>query len=312
MTEIVDFKPPRPLKTSVLFLVFNRLDTTVEVFEEIRKAKPPKLYIASDGARPDKEGESENVKTVREYILNNVDWVCEVKTLFRKQNLGCKYAVSSAIDWFFKNEEQGIILEDDCVPSQSFFWFCEELLKKYKDDNSIYMISGDSRGSESFDMKEDYGFCKYPMVWGWASWSRVWNNYDVEISDYPNHKHNVLKSISSFDKTVRFWEKAFDKVFKKQIDTWDYQFSYLFLKNKAKCIVPNVNLITNIGFRQDATHTFNKNSVAANRIRKNINFPLKHETSLQSEIMINKYYDVNEFSNTSFIQRLINKFSNLF
>ena len=115
------FIPKKPLETAVLFLVFNRLDTTKQVFEAIRKAKPPRLYIAADGPRESKEGEAEKVKAVREYVMSNINWDCEVKTLFRDKNLGCKYAVSGAIDWFFENEEMGIILEDDCLPSQSFF-----------------------------------------------------------------------------------------------------------------------------------------------------------------------------------------------
>ena len=117
------FTPPQPLNTAVLFLVFNRLDTTKQVFEAIREAKPPRLYIAADGARETKAGEAEKVTAVRDFILKNIDWECDIKTLFREENLGCKYAVSGAIDWFFDNEEMGIILEDDCLPSQSFFGF---------------------------------------------------------------------------------------------------------------------------------------------------------------------------------------------
>ena len=137
-----------PLITPVLFIVFNRLDKTRQVFEAIRQARPPFLYIASDGARFNKEGELEKVQAVRDFIIQNIDWKCEVKTLFRKKNLGCKYAVSGAISWFFNNVDQGIILEDDCLPSKSFFWYCEELLEKYKHDNSIYLISGETHNSE--------------------------------------------------------------------------------------------------------------------------------------------------------------------
>ena len=127
-----NFTPPHPLNTAVLFLVFSRLDTTKQVFESIRQAKPPRLYIAADGAREVKEGEAEKVKAVRDYITSNIDWECEVKTLFREQNFGCKMAVSGAIDWFFQNEEMGIILEDDCLPSQSFFGFVRIYLKSIK------------------------------------------------------------------------------------------------------------------------------------------------------------------------------------
>ena len=153
-----EFIPPYPLKTAVLFLIFNRLDTTKQVFEEIRKAKPPRLYIAADGPRENKEGEKEKVGAVRKYVLENIDWNCEVKTLFRDKNLGCGKAVSQAITWFFENEEMGIILEDDCLPSQSFFWFCEKLLKKYNKEKRIMLITGTSYLFNEIERKEDYFF----------------------------------------------------------------------------------------------------------------------------------------------------------
>ncbi len=133
------------MNTPILFLTFNRLEETKQVFNEIKKYGPSKLYLASDGPRKNKEGEREIVKKIREYILDNITWPCKVKILFRHKNLGCKYAVSSAIDWFFKNERRGIILEDDCLPSQSFFRFCEEMLTKYKNDREIMQISGTGR-----------------------------------------------------------------------------------------------------------------------------------------------------------------------
>lgn len=311
MTTPQPFTPPHPLNTAVLFLVFNRLDTTKKVFEAIRQAKPPRLYIAADGAREAKVGEDEKVQAVRNYVMENIDWDCEVKTLFREKNLGCKYAVSSAITWFFEQEEQGIILEDDCLPSQSFFWYCEELLNKYKNDETVYLISGDARGPESFGMKEDYGFCKYPMIWGWASWARVWKNYDPEILDWPKVRDTLPASISTYKPTIRFWKKTFEQLYKKGIDTWDFQFSYLLLRNGGKCIVPRLNLISNVGFGADATHTFSPESEAANRMRFEIKIPLEHKPSIFSEEMINNFYDRSEFSSKSFVVRIINKLSRL-
>ena len=223
MSQNMSFIAPQPLATAVLFLVFNRLDTTKKVFNAIKQAKPPRLYIASDGARSNKEGEYEKVQIVRDYIIKNIDWECEIYTLFRKENLGCKYAVSGAITWFFETEEQGIILEDDCLPSHSFFWYCESLLNRYKNDDSVYLISGDSRASESFGMVEDYAFCKYPMIWGWASWKRVWDNYDLELKDWPNQRDVLPKKISSHGPTIKFWKNIFDRMYNKEIDTWDHQ-----------------------------------------------------------------------------------------
>ncbi|ELP5730591.1 hypothetical protein QTV44_003878 [Vibrio vulnificus] len=309
MNRSPQFIPSHPLNTAVLFLVFNRLDTTKQVFEAIRKAKPPRLYIAADGARENKEGEAEKVQAVRDFILQSIDWECDVKTLFRDKNIGCKYAVSGAITWFFDNEEQGIILEDDCLPSQSFFWYCEELLQKYKDDDRIFLVSGDSRGAESFGMEEDYGFCKYSLIWGWASWARAWKRYDPELEDWPSKRHILPKKVSRHKATARFWSATFEKLHNKEIDTWDYQFCYLLLKNEGKCIVPKVNLISNIGFGFDATHTFDSNSANANREKKEINIPLTHVYNVESEKRINDFYDKNDFYLNHFIVRVINKFS---
>jgi len=306
MSEVTQYQSSSSLNTSVLFLVFNRLDTTIQVFQAIRQAKPPRLYIAADGARTNKEGEAENVSAVRDYIMKNIDWNCEIKTLFRDENIGCKYAVSSAITWFFENEEQGIIIEDDCLPSQSFFWYCEELLERYSNDKSIYLISSDSRGPESFGMKEDYGFCKYPLIWGWASWASAWEDYDPELEDWPLQKKVLPASISANKPTVKFWEKIFQKLYNKKIDTWDYQLSYLLLKNKGKCIVPKVNLVSNIGFGLEATHTMDDESPNANRKLDEIKVPLHHSPNPESERKINQYFDA-EFSSKSYIARFINK-----
>jgi len=251
---IVDkFVPPHPLKTPVHFLIFNRLDTTKQVFEAIRKAEPPRLYIASDGPRENKEGEKEKVEAIRKYVLEHIDWDCEVKTLFRDKNLGCGKAVSQAITWFFENEEMGIILEDDCLPSQSFFWFCEELLERYKDDERIGNIGccnlqkGIKRGNA------DYYFSIYNHVWGWASWANRWKEYDFNLEKFQND--NFLNNIHQNYKAKKYWSNIFKKMKNKEIDTWDYQWTFTMWKNNWLAITPNVNLISNIGFGGDGTHT---------------------------------------------------------
>lgn len=158
----------KPLKTAVLFLVFNRPETTKTVFEAIRKAKPKRLYIAADGPRKHREGENEKVSSVRQ-IVTYVDWPCDVKTLFRDENLGCKSAVSGAITWFFNHEEEGIILEDDCLPHPDFFPFCESLLKRYANDERIWVITGNNFQNGIQRGEASYYFSRYNHVWGWAS-----------------------------------------------------------------------------------------------------------------------------------------------
>lgn len=255
-----NFTPPHPLKTAVLFLVFNRLDTTKQVFEAIRQAKPPRLYVAADGARAAKEGEAEKVKAVREYIISNIDWECEVKTLFREQNYGCKMAVSGAIDWFFENEEMGIILEDDCLPSQSFFWFCEELLERYKNDIEVGQISGDNfqKGNKRGDA--DYYFSIYNHIWGWASWADRWKNYDVELDNINNTK--FIEKMLDDKNTRKYWLSTFETMKAKKIDTWDYQWTFTLWNNRQLTVLPNTNLVENVGFGAEATHTTGESEFA--------------------------------------------------
>ncbi len=306
------FVPPSPLQTAVLFLVFNRPDTTKQVFEAIRQARPSRLYVAADGAREGKPGEAELVEQVRQ-IATEVDWPCEVKTFFRDKNLGCKYAVSSAISWFFENEEQGIILEDDCLPVQSFFWYCEELLNKYKDDENIYLISGDARGSEAIGMQGDYGFCKYPLIWGWASWSHAWSKYDVSLSDWQRvSKESVINNFTDHGPAKKFWFKTFSEVCSGNIDTWDYQLVYTLCINQGKCIVPKLNLISNIGFGNNATHTFDIASKDFNRKTFDLRLPLNHNPSSGDEVNINRYFDKNLFFQMTIFERVVKKIGDYF
>ena len=248
------------LKTSVLFLVFNRPDTTVQVFEKIREAKPPKLYLASDGPRENYEGDKEKVKKVRE-IVTMVDWPCEVRTLFRDTNLGCKKGVSSALNWFFEFEEQGIILEDDCVPSIEFFFFCENLLDYYSKDVRVSVISGDNFQNNQWRGDGSYYFSKYPHCWGWATWKRSWQNFDYDISFWPKWS-NSDTWINIMPKKIerKYWQGIFNQVFAKQIDSWAYPWTASLWYKGGLTAIPNANLVSNIGFAEDATHTISKNS----------------------------------------------------
>ena len=246
------------LKIAVLFLVFNRPDTTRQVFEAIRKVKPPRLYVAADGPREGKLDEIERVKEVRK-IATAVDWPCEVKTLLRDKNLGCKRGVSSAITWFFEQEEQGIILEDDCLPHLDFFSFCENLLDRYFSDERIFAITGNNfqKGKQRGDAS--YYFSKYVHIWGWATWRRAWRHYDVDINFWPKWKTSDAWTKYKFDKIERrYWQKIFDRCYSGQIDTWDYQWVASIWYKNGLTVTPNVNLVSNIGHQLDATHTRNK------------------------------------------------------
>jgi hypothetical protein len=243
MSEV--FIPCTPLQTAVLFLVFNRPDTTKKVFEAIRRAKPPRLYVAADGARSGREVEVELVEKVRQ-IATAVDWPCEVKTLFREKNIGCKMAVSGGIDWFFQNEEQGIILEDDCLPNDDFFRFCEEMLDRYRHDASIGMISGFNPLGPGL-VSNEYFASRNSSIWGWATWRNRWEHYDVDMADWHIQavKQKLRESLSF--KTFLYYRRCFDLVVSKSLNTWDYQWAFCLMCREYKSIKPLANLIKNIG-----------------------------------------------------------------
>lgn len=307
MGVVNEFVPPYPLKTPVLFLIFNRLDTTKQVFEAIKQAMPPRLYVAADGPRENKEGEAEKVKAVRDYVMNGIDWDCEVKTLFRDKNLGCGKAVSDAITWFFENEEMGIILEDDCLPSQSFFWFCEELLERYKDDERIFLISGYNNQNRWKDNKYDYFFSHFGGIWGWGSWRRAWKYFDLEMHDIDDFiQENNFENLFGCKPGKIRREMIYDNIIIKKIDTWDYQWAYARHKNSGLACVPTKSLIENIGFGPDATHTFGENN--DNVIKHEINFPLR----LNSFIVPDRRYDELFLRQSSFFLRVKNKLKRVF
>lgn len=250
-------------KSPILFLIFNRPDVTELVFEEIRKSRPSKLYVAADGPRKDRD-EEELCNETRN-IIKKIDWDCEVKTLFRDQNLGCKYAVSSAIDWFFENEEEGIVLEDDCLPTSDFFVFCDTMLEKYRYDTRIRHIGGTNLQMGQKRGNESYYFSNLSHVWGWASWRRAWNDYDVELHKYKEENaEEAFKNIFSNAIVAESWRKIFNELLNNKIDTWDYQWSITNFFNNGLSIIPNVNLISNIGFGVNATHTNDVNDVVSN------------------------------------------------
>lgn len=258
-----EFTPPAPLQTAVLFLVFNRPGTTAQVFEAIRQAKPPRLYVAADGPRVNREGEAERVARVRE-IATAVDWPCKVKTLFREENLGCKYAVSGGITWFFEHEEQGIILEDDCLPHPDFFGFCETLLERYASDERVWVITGDNFQNGQKRGEGAYYFSRYNHVWGWASWRRAWQKADMDIKFWPEWKHSTAWQATMPDKVERkYWAEIFDRMYRAEMDTWDYPWTASVWYHGGLTATPNVNLVSNVGFGPDSTHTASADSPLA-------------------------------------------------
>ncbi len=252
-------------ETPILLLIFNRPESTKLVFEAIRKIKPLNLFVAADGFRPHKEGEESICAVTRKIVLDNIDWNCNVKTLLRNENLGCGKAVSEAITWFFDEVEEGIILEDDCLPNKSFFDFCAAMLDRYRNNKEIMHISGDNFQNGIKRGGADYYFSYYAHIWGWATWRRAWANYSFDYECYNKSTLELkLRKIAVNNDFYDLWLGLIDKAFSKHVDTWDFQWQYAVFINEGKCILPQYNLVSNIGFGLDATHTKNAEELVAN------------------------------------------------
>lgn len=243
------------LDTAVAFCVFNRLETTKRVLSEIRKAKPPRLYIIADGPRSDREEDRAKVESVRQYIEENIDWECSVYKNYSKYNLGCGRRMPSGLDWVFETEEEIIVLEDDCVPSASFFRYCQEMLEYYRYQDEIMMISGNNPYAGRYDSREIYFFTKVPFVWGWATWKRAWKLYDYNLSSLPDNRRNP--EFKKIFPRMSYWVymAQFETLYKHQYDAWDYQLLYAGVLYDKLNIVPARNLVENIGLGEESTHT---------------------------------------------------------
>jgi hypothetical protein len=274
--------------TPILLIAFNRPETTKIVFDSIKKIKPNKLYIAIDGPRNEHPEDKNKINNVKN-IFKDIPWECDLFFLIREQNKGCKHSVSEAIDWFFKSEDFGIILEDDCLPTEDFFIYCSDLLQKYKNENQILMITGDnfqdgiSRGDSS------YYFSKLTHVWGWATWKRAWEKYDVNMSFWPKFKTSKeFKNIFHLYMAKKYFTSIFDSVYNGRIDTWDYQWTACVWYNNGLCITPNKNLVKNIGFGPDATHTKLETMRSKNQRTESI-LPLTHPKNIFRDNKADEY-----------------------
>lgn len=295
-------------ETPILLITFNRLETTKKVFKKIREQKPRKLYLASDGARDQLSGEEYKVNVIRDYLKSNVDWNCEVHTLFHEKNLGCKFAPQNAITWFFENEEKGIILEDDCLPSDSFFHYCQTLLNHFEEDLRIFTISGFTFEQDKIKCQDSYFFSTFPMIWGWATWRNRWKKNLLAISNYNDiNKDSLVENFSDNQAVNKAIINNSKLSIENKIDAWDYLWIYTNFLNNALSIVPAKSLINNIGFGEDATHT-----KAVRTFKNPQNNEMNEELSHPQAIVPNRKYDNYIFKEVynwkSFNEKITNPF----
>lgn len=263
-------------ETPVLLVIFNRQELIDGLVSILREIKPKHLYIAADGPRPSVQEDLENCTKTRQ-IIDLIDWDCSVKTNFQDTNLGCGLGVSTAISWFFDNVKEGIIIEDDCRPDTSFFIYCQELLEHYRDDERMMAISGDNFGHKAPKSKHSYLFTYIPHVWGWATWKRAWDYFDLDVPNWGELRDtDWLSQFFNNKKDIKHWYSNFNSVYEKKLDTWDYQWTFSCLCQRGLTIVPGVNLVSNVGFDEMATHTKEKSNAYANLPTSSIQFPLIH------------------------------------
>jgi hypothetical protein len=295
----------KKLYAPVLFIIFNRPEFTQAVFNEIRKAQPAQLFVAADGPRNGRPDDIENCKKTRE-IIRLVDWDCKVFTLFQYENLGCKHGVSLAIDWFFSHVEEGIILEDDCVPGENFFLFCQELLERYRDDQRIMMISGDNFQFGKRRTEDSYYFSKYCFTWGWATWRRAWNCYDITMKQWPVVRDgHWLMDIFNDWFAVQYWRRILEDTYNDKIDTWDYQWFLSCWIQGGQSVIPNTNLVSNIGFGEFAVHTTDKNSIFSNIPVSPLRFPLNHPPFMIRDDSADRWSQKTVYSTLSLVMYIL-------
>lgn len=277
------------LSTPIAFLIFNRPDLTERVFRAIAQARPRRLLVVADGPRGDRLGEAERCAAARA-VIGRVDWPCEVQTNYADTNLGCRRRVAGGLDWVFSQVEEAIVLEDDCLPHASFFPFCEQLLQRYRDDRRVMHIGGNNFQEGHRRSADSYFFSKHNHIWGWATWRRAWAHYDLALATWPQLKQAGTASFL-FDspEEERYWTAIFDRMHAGAIDTWDYAWTYACWVQGGLAVYPSVNLVSNIGFRPDATHTTGTSARA--------NLPVGELRALKHPPVVVRHREADEFTN---------------
>lgn len=291
----------------ILLITFIKFDTALRVLNNIKNVKPTKLYLASDGGRNFEE--HVKIQEFRKQILKSIDWNCQIFTLFSEINLGCKQGPNNAINWFFQNEKSGIILEDDCIPSISFYRFCDELLEKYKNDKDIYLISGLSYCEQmTKDLNFDYSFAKLSHTNGWASWSRAWNNVAIEYKDFGLSFDDLSSNLFHSKEEKVYWKKIFKKWKKLGFDNaWDYQWLFHIWKNKGLGIYPHINMIKNIGLDHNSSTHKITDQFLLNLQANDIFFPIRHPQQISRNIQLEKKDFYMSRTSKNILKRIIKK-----
>jgi hypothetical protein len=277
------------IKTPVVLIIFKRPEQTEKVFEVIRQAKPPKLLVIADGPRAEQPGEQEKCAAARA-IIDRVDWDCEVFKNYSDVNLSCDPNIAKGLNWVFDTVEEAIILEDDCLPHPTFFRYCEELLDRYRHDQRIMHISGQNNQFGRRRTEYSYYFSRFPLCWGWATWRRSWQYFDVNVKLWPEVRDgNFLKDILEDPYAVKVWADVAQRLYDGHLTGWDFKWMFACWVQNGLSIIPNVNLVSNIGHGIDATHTDDEKSPYSNLPVEPMSFPLKHPPFIIRDLQSDKF-----------------------
>ncbi|MGI2906432.1 glycosyltransferase family 2 protein [Tolypothrix sp. VBCCA 56010] len=294
------------MDTAVALIIFNRADTTKKVLEALRQVKPAKLLVIADAPRHNYPDDIEKCAATRK-IIEQVDWNCQVLNNYSEKNLGNKLRISTGLNWVFEQVEQAIILEDDCLPHPSFFPFCEELLYKYQDDQRIMTISGNNFQFGRRRTEYSYYFSRYTLIWGWATWRRAWQHYDVQMKQWASIRDgNWLQDILDDSQAVKYWSRLFQGCYEENINTWDFPWTLTSWIQNGLTILPNVNLVSNIGFGSEAFNTKDAYSPFANHPSQAMEFPLKHPPFIVRDAQADQFTQRTQFD-IGFISKVRSK-----
>ena len=272
-------------KTPVLLIAYRRPDTTKQVIDAIRVAAPERMFVACDGPNLKNPGEAERVAATRALIEREIDWPCKIERRYSDTNQGCKMGPSNAITWFFEKVEEGIILEDDCVAHPDFFPYCAELLERFRHDGRVWHISGNNYQDGQLRGDGSYYFSHTTHCWGWATWRRCWKHYDRDLKRWPALKASGLMETIFEDPTARsYWAGIWDNVLP---DAWDYQWCFTVFSERGLSVVPNRNLVSNVGFGPDGTHCLAEDPLSNMPVSKI--YPLTHPTSMLTNAAADAY-----------------------
>jgi tetratricopeptide (TPR) repeat protein len=298
------------LRTPVVLIIFKRPEATTRVFEVIRQVQPSKLLVIADGPRLDCPEELEKCVAARK-IVEQVDWNCEVLTNYSDINLGCKTRVASGLNWVFEQVEEAIILEDDCIPDPTFFYFCEELLERYRNDERVMQITGENtHGYQS--THSSYYFSQYSFYWGWATWRRAWRLFDKQMEAWQKtRKSQWLENLLGNQERAKYWTEIFDLTY-NGFNSWGWAWTFTCFMNQGFCIVPNQNLISNVGFGKDAAHTTWEVDEIADLLTQSMVFPLKHPHEVQVNIRAEEVIDKMRFTGRKYLKGMRQQALSLF